>query len=304
MVFLSDISSDCSDGSSNQGSLQPWALKQRLARLRRCDLASTPSVSGDTGSDTSSGRGSPAPTRWRVVWCHERCHKRESEALRKELGDACRLVGASLVCLKKAGKFQDWLRGGQRSGIRKPTPYVLVSDWREAKPCRDFLSQEHSSNRPLFTVLLCDEGRHFERASTWARGLGSTSDPVHVKQDVNGVKQFLALAAQTTLPTARGERMDRRSSRAPLEQRAHPEFKRGIMQRKPLPNQAAAPPSLHGLAPRGPLPTVTGTMALTNGVQLPQTFAPLKDLLLFCSGTDPLEMERVLKAAMPSHYED
>jgi len=302
MVSQSDISSDCSDGSTPRGQRQPWGQQEHSARARWNELASTPSASGDNASETSSGGDYPGPLRWRVVWCHERCHKRESEDLRRELGEACRAVGASLVCLKKAGKFADWLHGGQRNGSRKPTPYVLVSDWREAKPCMDFLARDHPSSRPLLTVLLCDERRHFERASTWAHSLPPRPDPVQVQQDIDGVKKMLAWAAQTVLPVARSEPWDKRCSRAPLEQRPRTGYNRGAIPCKALPTQAAAPPALRMPVLRMPMPTEMGTIALTAGVLLP--IEPMQDLVKLCGTADPLEMERVLKAAMPAHYED
>jgi len=123
---------------------------------------------------------------WRLVWCHERCHKQENEGLRRILGDAARSAGASLVCLKKASKFAVWLRSAQRP------PYVLLTDWRELKPCINTAKQVHISNQPTFTIVFCKDARHYERACAWAKSLPPRADPVHVCKDLTFLKAFLA----------------------------------------------------------------------------------------------------------------
>jgi len=152
----------------------------------------------------SSGKSSPAPQRlaskvksgavalpsaspktWRILWCHERCHKPDNEGRRAQLNEVTRTAGASLVCLKKASKYGDWLRKGQRP------PYILLTDWREVKPCLGIASQVMLSNQPTFTVVLCEEQSHFDRAHAWAGALPRRADPVHVCKDLNFLKAFL-----------------------------------------------------------------------------------------------------------------
>jgi len=126
-----------------------------------------------------------SPKMWRVVWCHERCHKPDNEGQRAQLKEVTGTAGASLVCLKKASKYADWLRKGQRPA------YILLTDWREVKPCLGFASKIAVSNQPTFTVVLCEEQRHFERAHAWAEALPRRADPVHVCKDLNFLKAFL-----------------------------------------------------------------------------------------------------------------
>jgi len=127
---------------------------------------------------------------WRLVWCHERCHKQENEGLRRILGDAARSAGASLVCLKKASKFAVWLQSARRP------PYVLLTDWRELKPCINTAKQVHVSSQPTFTIVFCKETPHYERASAWAKSLPPRADPVHVCKDLAFLKSFLADVAK------------------------------------------------------------------------------------------------------------
>jgi len=100
---------------------------------------------------------------WRLVWCQERCHKSENEARCHALQRSLKGLGGSLVCLKKANQFSEWL-------LKSPRPmFVLLTDWREAQPCMQFLAEQGSVARPACTVVLCDSQRQFGRASQWAQ---------------------------------------------------------------------------------------------------------------------------------------
>mmetsp|Transcript_55967 Transcript_55967/g.157711 ORF Transcript_55967/g.157711 Transcript_55967/m.157711 type:complete len:339 (+) Transcript_55967:56-1072(+) len=123
---------------------------------------------------------------WRLVWCHERCHKQECEPRRKFIGEQAGEAGADMVCLKKAGKFAMWLAQAQRPS------FALLTDWREVKPCLQTAAAHRPQNRPAFTIILAELPRHHERASAWAQGLSPRADPVHICQDVGALKMFLA----------------------------------------------------------------------------------------------------------------
>mmetsp|Transcript_126385 Transcript_126385/g.252557 ORF Transcript_126385/g.252557 Transcript_126385/m.252557 type:complete len:518 (-) Transcript_126385:145-1698(-) len=126
---------------------------------------------------------------WRLVWCHERCHKQETEPLRKAINEAAREVGAVLVCMKKANKFGLWLDHAQRP------PFALLTDWREVKPCLQTISLQPPSNRPACTMVLCTMGPQFERAAAWAQTLPPRTDPVMVCRDLSSPKELLAIFA-------------------------------------------------------------------------------------------------------------
>jgi len=126
-------------------------------------------------SSTDSGEG------WQLVWCHERCHKVDLEELRNSYSETVEKASGSLMCLKKATGFGRWL-------TRMPNiPFVLLADWREAKPCWDVLSQD-TPHQLQFTLVYCEQERQFKQASQWAASLRARGSrnaihvvPIHVK---------------------------------------------------------------------------------------------------------------------------
>mmetsp|Transcript_90395 Transcript_90395/g.256013 ORF Transcript_90395/g.256013 Transcript_90395/m.256013 type:complete len:350 (+) Transcript_90395:82-1131(+) len=167
------------------------------ASLPHCSH-SAPELAGgnwEWAVDTESEVSTSPQCSWQIVWCHERSHKNEVAHRRKVLGDAARAAGASLVCLKKASKFDMWLAKAQRP------PFVLLTDWREVKPCLQAASQEHLCNQPVFTVVLCEESqKHFDRAANWAEGLPPRQDPVHVCRDLSFLLSFVANIGSRSQP--------------------------------------------------------------------------------------------------------
>lgn len=111
---------------------------------------------------------------WRLLWCHERCHKGENEDWRMEMRDTAQDYGAALICLKKARQFGSWMDRALRP------PFVLVTDWREAQPCIQAISQHKGRNCPVMTVVICDSKRQLSRASEWASRLGPEVGAVQV----------------------------------------------------------------------------------------------------------------------------
>jgi len=111
---------------------------------------------------------------WQLVWCYERCHKAENQAQRQVIKRVARTVGASLVCLKKARQFGAWMDRSERS------PFVLVTDWREAQPCLRAVTQHSGPNVPAHMVVLCEGRRQYMRALDWARVLRPDVGLVHI----------------------------------------------------------------------------------------------------------------------------
>lgn len=230
-------------------------------------------------SNAESDAGAcPAHSRksWRVVWCHERCHKPDNEGRREELDEVTGTAGASLVCLKKASKYGDWLRRGQRPA------YILLTDWREVKPCLGIASQAALSNQPTFTVVLCEEQCQFHRAQAWAEALPRRADPVHVCKDLNFLKAFL-------------NKYSERAASGPL---AH--------------QQNLQPDCLDSSFLLAPGPQVQQSLQVpwrqtTGAVMLPTTMAHAVAALpqpMIPPGMSPSQLESVLLAAAPDTYED
>jgi len=103
-----------------------------------------------------------------MVWCSERCYKQDHEGTRKGLANATHEAGGAFLSLKKAAKFSAWLSHHQQR-----LPYVLIADWREAKPCMDILdgTDEEVSDRPALIVVYAESPKIFERATLWVKGM-------------------------------------------------------------------------------------------------------------------------------------
>jgi hypothetical protein len=143
---------------------------------------------------------------WNIVWCSERCYKAENDERRARLSELAQTAGATLVLLKKAHKFAAWLAKAQRP------PYILLTDWREAKPSLQVAAQEPVHNQPVFSLVLCDdEEKAYERAKQWMEELPPRADPVHVIREggLDVLKQFLGNLGEKS-PTS--ERVSTNSS--------------------------------------------------------------------------------------------
>jgi len=269
---------------------------------------------------------------WQLVWCHERCHKRECDERRAAIKEAAREAGGMLVCIKKANKFAMWLAEAQRQ------PFVLLTDWREVKPCTEAIADVRPQGRtgPSLTVVLAEEPRQFERASAWAQGFPPHVDPVHVCQDLGPPRAFIAKLANSLRSRAATTAL--RSSATPwgaeqcpgetaLQSSATPWVPNSVPERRFLPLKALAryenEPDEHGcgtglmraaqhqLWKTTPLhqarkleaPTIaTAFMAVgadTRASLVAQVLSPV-----YASGHTPVQIEQLLREAMPDHYDD
>eukprot|EP00448_Togula_jolla_P039255 CAMPEP_0170625878 /NCGR_PEP_ID=MMETSP0224-20130122/31022_1 /TAXON_ID=285029 /ORGANISM="Togula jolla, Strain CCCM 725" /LENGTH=417 /DNA_ID=CAMNT_0010952539 /DNA_START=19 /DNA_END=1272 /DNA_ORIENTATION=+ len=262
---------------------------------------------------------------WRLVWCHERCHKEDCDAQRQMLAKHAEALGGTLVCLKKASKFHLWQRRTARP------PYILLTDWREVKPCRDYLSGMPRSSLPSLTVVLCEVQRHFERASEWASSLDPSAGQgkLHVCQRVDLANFFFASLEQLTeaaeIPVAASTKHQARLDDLAIEKSSSTVPGAALSRR-------AEPETVPMLSPEGARQIGTLDQGRDSSIELPSK-APFGSLFAGCktagrqpnvplSGTvllEPVpvwpcwqaefptgkhELERMLKAAMPQHYED
>jgi len=143
---------------------------------------------GGVANPGASGGSLGAAASWQLIWCHERCHKKDCVEKKSAIANAAEkpLEGPeSLLCLKKAAKYAAWLEQAPRS------PYALLTDWREVKPCLEAAALHPPRNQPAFTVILCDIPKHYERASAWAQSLPARHDPVRVCRDMGLLKGLL-----------------------------------------------------------------------------------------------------------------
>jgi len=106
---------------------------------------------------------------WRLVWCHERCHKGVNNRTRcRSIRDAIAQRGGKLVALRKAAQFLTWAEDLQ------VLPYVVVTDWREAQPLiNSLMVAPPQLVRPSLIVILCESPRQHRRAYDWTKRLPS-----------------------------------------------------------------------------------------------------------------------------------
>lgn len=127
---------------------------------------------------------------WQLVWCHERCHKPDSEPIRQALVDVLwRTAGTgSFSSFKKAKAFDDW-----RVRVPAGEPYVLFTDGREVKPCMEAMAMKDPERRPMLIAVLCEQPRQFARIKDWAAELPGKGirDRVHVISDLCHLEKLL-----------------------------------------------------------------------------------------------------------------
>mmetsp|Transcript_1666 Transcript_1666/g.6555 ORF Transcript_1666/g.6555 Transcript_1666/m.6555 type:complete len:309 (+) Transcript_1666:83-1009(+) len=110
-----------------------------------------------------------------LVWCFERCHKEGKQAVRDDMRESMAKLGGAMVCLKKARQFDHWIERNPKAN------YILLTDWREAKPCADALNDRLGKcGAPMMTIVICDIVRQVSRAVQWAQSMGSEGGSVWV----------------------------------------------------------------------------------------------------------------------------
>mmetsp|Transcript_55968 Transcript_55968/g.157716 ORF Transcript_55968/g.157716 Transcript_55968/m.157716 type:complete len:302 (+) Transcript_55968:56-961(+) len=244
---------------------------------------------------------------WRLVWCHERCHKQECEPRRKFIGEQAGEAGADMVCLKKAGKFAMWLAQAQRPS------FALLTDWREVKPCLQTAAAHRPQNRPAFTIILAELPRHHERASAWAQGLSPRADPVHICQDVSQLNMFIAdlvgrLASSAAL-RAQVQPLPQQLVHQPV---CAPYYGLTCAGERAVPGAARwcddvrARQTAVAMLPPGAFQTAHAAPKVREAWGGPKLVSwPVAQVLSpVCGSQSPVQLEQLLKEAMPDHYDD
>lgn len=143
---------------------------------------------------------------WQLVWLSEFAFRSQFAERRKAIFEATEAAGGSVVCLKTMARYTEHL--GQESLI----PFILVTGWREAKPCVKEIAAQPEAKRPLFMIVLPEAEQHL-RAVRWAETVESEV-PVHVIGDVQALSTSLD-DAKELLGTAVG-------AQAPLSKQPTP----------------------------------------------------------------------------------
>lgn len=314
---VGDSTSESSDGGSESRTPEEQPSREcRQVRLFQ-ELAL---------SDESPGtpRHQPTPVGWwRLIWCHERCHKGECELLRNTVNEAAAQAGARLIALKKASKFAMWL------GRTRRPPFILLTDWREAKPCMRIITQVHPEPWPAAVIVLCSLQQQVGRAAVWARdqplpvrvcvdtgcpqvfvqdmfkwlsGLGVVPRPPSCQEDVQQMPQR-QVQWQLTAPMLA-------VSSVGLFQCVEVPYAASVAPRCPPAVATGGAPWLSTVAPAVPAPLAPPRAVLPpqpavaaprlHPGPLSQGVAGLADGSL----RDTVQLVQMLKEAMPDHYDE
>lgn len=163
-------------------------------------------------AEVDKGTASQVIAPWSLAWCHERCHKQESDALRESIQASVRKAGGDLVCLKKAQKFATWVASATQQ------PYVLLSDWREIKPCVQVIAQYATHNFPAMIVVCLDQPKQYKRVAEWASTLAQQGFREHVQiiRDLSELSGLLPkMVGSTSVGTAAAAAASSPSLQAP-----------------------------------------------------------------------------------------
>lgn len=114
--------------------------------------------------------------RWYAIWCHEKVHKPRCLACRTLVRECLETSQGHLVCLKKPIKFEEYMKRELRYIRRGEKPYVLITDWREAKPCMTTLELFPDSPPELFAII-CESKKQASRARDWLDTLSKARTP-------------------------------------------------------------------------------------------------------------------------------
>mmetsp|Transcript_87675 Transcript_87675/g.183299 ORF Transcript_87675/g.183299 Transcript_87675/m.183299 type:complete len:268 (-) Transcript_87675:199-1002(-) len=118
--------------------------------------------------ETSSSSTTPPG---HLVWCHERCQKKDSEVLLGQFQGLARELGYAFHTFKKAPTYESWIARAC------PNKHILITDNRELKPCLTFLSEAVHSPCPNLVIVFVTEGRLLDRVRRVVRALKTKHNP-------------------------------------------------------------------------------------------------------------------------------
>lgn len=126
--------------------------------------------------------------RWYLVWCHERCRKKENEAFHDALAKLVQEAGGIFFCIKKANSFEAW-----RTRMQRRAPFLLLTDCREIKPCVLAMARGEPQNRPLLIIVFAEQQKQVDRLTPWIADLPAQGihDPVRVVRDLEELAALL-----------------------------------------------------------------------------------------------------------------
>jgi len=211
-----------------------------------------------------------------LVWCNERSYKQDSKESRDFLEKEAEKLGAQLVCLKKADKLKMWLQATSSAS------YLLLTSWREFKPCMQVLSHEGHWKRPVLPVVLCEGPVQFTRAASW-------------------VEELLACGGDRAQVIAKVEVLPEIIAHLPfmMEQTGYWSCP------TPLPMYSAIYPPMLGFSGCGPIAVSRVALDSSRCEQSENVKSHVEEVLSpICGHLSNEDVHQLLRDAMPDHYED
>jgi len=238
----------------------------------------------------------PAP--WHALWCYERSGKYETGQLRRRLVSSVSKFNGVFISVKKAKDIDPHLTAVS-------CPVVVMLDWREAKPFAGMLARLPACRHPVAVAIHCPNEVSKDRACRWTNRQAIFTIPFTVCGGLNDLEPWLenAVLQIPALPSAAHmlAKAPRLKSHGALKDKATVAIARedamvGV--------SSALVPERKAVFASDTASQVTSSDA--NGMNLLPgwEFLKMMPVSMPMGHCQQEELARLLKAAMPSHYEE
>lgn len=150
-----DYSSDTS--TADESASQNISVAEFLGPQPECVAGVATSQSASIHQPASKPKAS-----WQIVWCCERCHQPTRIENMQSFNSMVKTLGGNIHLLKRAEKIKSH---------QLKSRYVLVSDWRDAKPFLDVFEKVPSMTRPSLMIIICNAEGSYRAAVQWAESV-------------------------------------------------------------------------------------------------------------------------------------
>mmetsp|Transcript_81941 Transcript_81941/g.171461 ORF Transcript_81941/g.171461 Transcript_81941/m.171461 type:complete len:241 (-) Transcript_81941:167-889(-) len=107
----------------------------------------------------------PALASTHLIWCDELYRREERQDTEDTITAFANQNGFTVLRFRKAYHYSAWLSHAESGQV---PPHILLTDWREFKPCNIFLETEREENFPMLTILFLSGAAKATRAANKA----------------------------------------------------------------------------------------------------------------------------------------
>jgi len=129
---------------------------------------------------------------WTLVWCYEGSYKMASVEYRSAFISIAGRSGGCFRCFRKAKQFDQW-------SLQQTKPFILCTDWREAKPCVQAMTHQARQNWAHSTIVICANEKQKGRAESWLSKLTEWRATVHIEVGFSSIKEIVPSLLPGTL---------------------------------------------------------------------------------------------------------